>query len=62
MEEKIPASNEKLKAYFEKLYEKELTEAEVLEYKQKLVSFFSILIEIDQKNKRKGGIEHESKI
>lgn len=44
--------NERLKAYFEELYGKELTEAEVLEYKQKLVRFFSLLMEIDQRNKR----------
>lgn len=45
---------EKLRAYFEKAYKKELTEAEVLEYEQKLVSFFSLLIEIDQKQKKAG--------
>ena len=48
----IPVPNEKLKAYFEELYGKKLTEAEVLEYKQKLVRFFSLLIEIDQQNKK----------
>ncbi|KKP92824.1 MAG: hypothetical protein UR98_C0017G0016 [Parcubacteria group bacterium GW2011_GWA1_36_12] len=43
----------KLKAYFEELYGKKLTEAEVLDYKQKLVRFFSLLIEIDQQNKKR---------
>ena len=47
-----PAPNKNLKTYFEQLYGKELTEAEVLEYKQKLVRFFSPLMEIDQRNKR----------
>ena len=51
MADTIP--NEKLKNYFEELYGKELTEAEVLEYKQKLVRFFSLLIEIDQQNKKR---------
>lgn len=45
--------NERLTLYFEKLYGKKLSEAEVLEYKQSLVRFFSILIDIDQRNKRK---------
>ena len=46
-------SSSNLKAYFEQLYSKKLTEAEVLEYKQKLVRFFSLLIEIDQQNKKR---------
>ena len=49
----IPVPNEKLRAYFEQLYGKKLTEAEILEYKQKLVRFFSLLIEIDQQNKKR---------
>jgi len=47
------SSNQRLKVYFEELYGKELTDAEVLEYKQKLVRFISHLIEIDQQNKKR---------
>jgi len=45
--------NTKLKTYFEQAYGKKLTDEEVLEYKDRLVKFFSLLIEIDQRNKRK---------
>lgn len=44
-------SNE-AKLAFEKLYNKKLTDSEVLEYKTRLIQFFSILIDIDQRNKR----------
>ena len=46
-------TNQKLKNYFEQAYGKKLTDEEVLEYKDRLVKFFSLLIEIDQRNKRK---------
>ena len=47
------SSDQRIKSYFEELYGKKLTEAEVFEYKQKLVRFFSLLIEIDQQNKKR---------
>lgn len=46
-------SNSRFREFLEDLYEQELSEAEILEYKNNLVSFFSLLIEIDQRNKRK---------
>lgn len=52
MEKKI-VGNQNLKNYFEKQYGKQLTDTEVVEYKDRLVKFFSLLIEIDQRNKRK---------
>jgi len=51
--------NQKTRAYFEKAYGKKLADEEVLEYKDRLVKFFSLLIEIDQRNKRKS---NETKI
>ena len=46
-------TNHKLKAYFKQTYGKKLTDKEVLEYKDRLIEFFSLLIEVDQRNKRK---------
>ena len=43
----------KLKLFFEQAYGKKLTNKEVLEYKDRLINFFSLLIEIDQRNTRK---------
>lgn len=48
-----PIVNEKLRAYFEQKYGRKLSEAEILGYKNKLIQFFSLLIEIDQQQKRK---------
>lgn len=45
--------NEKLKAFLEQMYGKELTDAEVKEYKERLVKFFGLLVEIDMRNKKK---------
>lgn len=45
--------SEKTRAFLEQAYGKKLTDKEVVEYKDRLVKFFSLLIEIDQKNKRK---------
>ena len=45
--------NQKLKIHFEKAYGKKLADEEVLEYKNRLVKFFSLLVEIDQRNKRR---------
>lgn len=44
--------NQKVKTYFEQAYGKQLTEAEVLAYKDRLVKFFDLLIQIDQRIKR----------
>lgn len=41
------------KVFFEQAYGKKLTDEEVSKYKNRLVKFFSFLVEIDQKNKRK---------
>lgn len=45
--------NEKLKAFLEQMYGKKLTDAEVVEYKNRLVKFFGLLVEIDMRNKKK---------
>ena len=45
--------NQKIKDYFEQAYDKQLTNEEVAEYKNHLVNFFSLLIDVDQRNKRK---------
>ena len=42
-----------IKKFLEQAYREQLTDEEVLEYKDRLVKFFSLLIEIDQRNKRK---------
>lgn len=55
-----PIVNEKLRTYFEKKYGKSLSDTEVLGYKNKLVQFFSLLIEIDQSQKKKGTQKSES--
>ncbi len=47
------AKHEKLKAFLEQMYGKELTDIEVKEYKDKLVKFFGLLAEIDMRNKKK---------
>lgn len=43
----------KLRLFFEQAYGKKLANKEVLEYKDRLINFFSLLIEIDQRNTRK---------
>jgi len=45
--------NTKLKVYFEQTYGEKLADKELLEYKDRLVKFFSLLVDIDQRNKRK---------
>lgn len=50
-----------LSDYLEAMYGRKITDTEYEEYKQKLVQYFSILIEIDQRQKRKalGGGENK---
>ena len=55
----MTVSNE-TKLAFEKLYNKKLTNSEALEYKSRLVQFFSLLIEIDQRNKKGGHKQNEN--
>lgn len=45
--------NKKLKDFLEQMYGKKLSDDEVKKYKDRLVKFFSLLIEIDQRSKRK---------
>lgn len=45
--------HERLKAFLEQMYGKELTDAELKEYKDRLVKLFSLLVEIDQRTKKK---------
>lgn len=49
----IIATNQKAKEFFEKTYGKKLTEREVSEYKNRLVKFFALLMEIDRRSNRK---------
>ncbi len=44
----------KTRQFFEEMYSKELTDDEVREYKDRIVKFFGLLVEIDMKNKKKG--------
>ena len=55
-------SNQQIKTHFEQVYGKTLTDEEVVEYKGRLVKFFTLLVEIDQKNKRKEVIKNEQQI
>ena len=41
--------SDKTRQFFEQMYGKTLTDAELLEYKNRLVKFFSLLIEIDRR-------------
>lgn len=49
-----------LKNHFEKKYGHELTDVELADCKNKLTRFFSLLIEIDQKNKGKEAMNDDS--
>jgi len=40
-------------AFLEKTYGKQITDPEAIEYKERLVKFFALLMEIDQRNKKK---------
>jgi len=42
-----------IKKFLEQAYREQLTDEEVLEYKDRLVKFFALLVEIDQKNNKK---------
>lgn len=46
--------NEKLKAFLEQLYGKELLDEEIKEYKDKIVKLFGLFVDIDMRNKKKG--------
>lgn len=50
-QEKI--KNAQLKTFLEQMYGKELSDAEVKEHKDRLLNFFSLLVEIDMRNKKK---------
>jgi len=39
--------NDALKEYFDKIYDRDLTEMEIFEIKQNLAGFFSLLLEMD---------------
>ena len=41
--------DKKLKNYFDQTYGKQLADREMLEYKDRLIKFFSLLIEIDRR-------------
>jgi len=42
-----------IRSFLEKEYGRNLTEKEFLEYKNRLVKFFSLLMEVDRKNEGK---------
>lgn len=45
-------SNEKLKSFLEQLYGYSINEKELKEYKERIVDVFSLLIEVDKRNKK----------
>jgi len=47
------SANQKTNDYLEQAYGKKLSAEEVMKYKNRLVKFFALLIEIDQRGKRK---------
>jgi len=47
------ASNEKLKSFLEQMYGHPISDDELSEYKEKIVRIFSLLIEVDKRNKKK---------
>ncbi len=44
---------QKIKEFLEQMYGKQLNAAEVQEHKERLVKLFALLIEVDQRNKKK---------
>lgn len=50
--EQAKIKSEKLKAFLEQMYGKKLSDEEVKEHKDRLVKFFGILVEIDQRTKK----------
>lgn len=48
------SKDEKLKTFLEQMYGKVLTDEETEEYKNRIVKFFGLLVEIDTRNKKKG--------
>lgn len=51
--------SQKIKAFLEQAYGKKLSDEEVKEHKDRAVKFFGLLVEIDMKNKKKGGKSNE---
>lgn len=51
--------NEKTKRFLEVTYGRKLTNQEAIEYKERLVKFFALLMEVDQKSKRKEVVTNE---
>ncbi|OGC51772.1 hypothetical protein A2982_00635 [candidate division WWE3 bacterium RIFCSPLOWO2_01_FULL_39_13] len=49
----LVADKQDLKTYLEQVYDRELSEAEYIEYKNRLIKFFSLLMEVDQQQKKK---------
>ena len=46
-------NSQSIKKFLEQAYGKELSDTEVEEYKDRLIKFFSLLVEIDLRNKKK---------
>jgi len=46
-------NKDKLRNFLEQMYGRKLTDAELIEYKNRMVKFFSLLVEIDLRNKKK---------
>ena len=44
-----------IRLFLEQAYGKEISDTEAEDYKNRFVKFVSLLVEIDQKNKKKGG-------
>lgn len=50
--EQAKTKSEKLKAFLEQMYGKQLSDEEIKEYKERFVKFVGLLVEIDQKTKK----------
>lgn len=44
---------EKLRSFLEQMYGRPISDEELKEYKQRIIDVFSVLIEVDQRNKKK---------
>lgn len=51
--EQAKTKSEKLKDFLEQMYGRELPDEEVNEYKERFVKFVGLLVEIDQRTKKR---------
>lgn len=51
--EQAKTKSEKLKDFLEQMYGRKLSDEEVKEYRERFVKFMGLLVEIDQRTKKK---------